>query len=413
MPINVREVNGYFEDTHSDNSDNSLISNPDNKCQFWIKPQYDLSHKKHHLEIFSSEDVKINSEKNIYIQTQKSNASINAPQIDLDASQLVNLTTPKSIISSMVVENDIDKSILSVSSEKALSINVPNSTIDINSSAGVKINSAASTYIDSEKITLTNTVATGAQNKSSPNIYLNGSSSTSEIDLSADKIFIDSSSINIKDTDYLKFGNDSLETLLSGINTNILSLETDLENGAITVGNATHATKDSDGNVIKDIYAKIESLTNGDIKVQKSTWSDDAGAVNSLNIYRDANGVLRIGDIIIPQKRLLWRSTKSDGATHGNAETIVLNEQLKSGDIVEVDYQYRNHRYLIKCRVGRSIRIQGVYFWGSTSEIYDIYLDVGTSETTVPKEWVYELGAAAANKNGVQSHFYAIYKIIE
>lgn len=62
-----------------------------------------------------------------------------------------------------------------------------------------------------------------------------------------------------------------------------------------------------------------------------ATTSSNSNKINNLEITKDENGVLKIGDVIIPQKKLLWSGDVTAGA-------IVLSEDLKVGDILEIEY---------------------------------------------------------------------------
>lgn len=81
-----------------------------------------------------------------------------------------------------------------------------------------------------------------------------------------------------------------------------------------------------------ELSETVTQLENGDIIPAKS---NDSKLINSLEIKRDENGVLKIGDTIIPQKKLLWSGdlTIETGETD---QTIPLSESLTNGDIIEI-----------------------------------------------------------------------------
>ncbi len=75
---------------------------------------------------------------------------------------------------------------------------------------------------------------------------------------------------------------------------------------------------------IDEIY---EGLENGTIIPAKS---NDSKSINSLEIKRDENGVLKIGDTIIPQKKLLW-SGSINCTAESSSTAFSLNETATSG----------------------------------------------------------------------------------
>ena len=61
----------------------------------------------------------------------------------------------------------------------------------------------------------------------------------------------------------------------------------------------------------------------------------------SIPFRLDENGVLKYGDIIIPQEKLLWEGRSISAGDY--EETINFNEEIKNGDILEVCYQYATY----------------------------------------------------------------------
>ena len=89
--------------------------------------------------------------------------------------------------------------------------------------------------------------------------------------------------------------------------------------------------------IISEVNKVVES-----VKYTANMTVDNSNKVNNLEIKRDANGVLKIGDIIIPQKKVLW-----SGNTEINQDTTIqLSENLSSGDIVEIILEEGNQQML-------------------------------------------------------------------
>ena len=104
---------------------------------------------------------------------------------------------------------------------------------------------------------------------------------------------------------------------------------------------AANAHYDSDGNPIKTTYAKKADLTSGAITVKNAT---NATQVNNLEITKDANGILKIGDIIIPQKTLLYSGSKAVSSTATQICNVPTNatavEIYTEKGVFKVPYNY-------------------------------------------------------------------------
>lgn len=62
----------------------------------------------------------------------------------------------------------------------------------------------------------------------------------------------------------------------------------------------------------------------------------NAKSVNTLEIKRDENGVLKIGDTIIPQKKLIWSGEVEWDSTSATDITITLDEAIESNEKIEI-----------------------------------------------------------------------------
>lgn len=78
--------------------------------------------------------------------------------------------------------------------------------------------------------------------------------------------------------------------------------------------------------IISEVNKVVES-----VKYTKDVKVNNSSKVNDLEIKQDENGILKIGDIIIPQKQLLW--------TGQTTSTLNLSQYgLNVGDIIEIEY---------------------------------------------------------------------------
>lgn len=74
-------------------------------------------------------------------------------------------------------------------------------------------------------------------------------------------------------------------------------------------------------NTLLDYYKKTDTVTN-------------AAKVNNLEIIKDANGILKIGNIIIPQKKLLWSGSVAVGK---DTQTIFQSSESLLNKTLEVE----------------------------------------------------------------------------
>lgn len=88
----------------------------------------------------------------------------------------------------------------------------------------------------------------------------------------------------------------------------------------------------SSAGVISSVLKKVEKITtlksvvSGDIPVVKATNANNANKINELEIKKDENGILKIGDIIIPQKKLVWiNSSGLSTSTNGYVDIEIEN----------------------------------------------------------------------------------------
>ena len=92
------------------------------------------------------------------------------------------------------------------------------------------------------------------------------------------------------------------------------------------VNKVVESVKYIDESFIKNV--KVNNAAQAD----NATTSSNSNKVNNLEITKDENGVLKIGDVIIPQKKLLW----SGDITAQNS--IVLQEELNINDVLLIEW---------------------------------------------------------------------------
>lgn len=125
-------------------------------------------------------------------------------------------------------------------------------------------------------------------------------------------------------------------------------------------------TVDDIEQAITELEEKIEDMTDG------TTAVENAKNVNNLEIKRDENGVLKIGNTIIPQKKVLWTGEAYKSAVGDNVE-LELNDTIAAGDTIEIICGYNLtgdvdtidfdiHRYKLKAEefTSRTVSINGI-----------------------------------------------------
>ena len=86
------------------------------------------------------------------------------------------------------------------------------------------------------------------------------------------------------------------------------------------------------------VISEVSKLVQA-IKYIEDRTVANARKINNLEMMYDDNGVLKIGNIIIPQKKLLW-----EGDVTSDGGDIILNEALKLGDTIEVWWEFSINR---------------------------------------------------------------------
>ena len=166
----------------------------------------------------------------------------------------------------------------------------------------------------------------------------------------------------------------------------------------------------------------VDNLTSGKTVVENATNADNAKKINDIAITKDANGVLKVGDIIIPQYKKLYSSTMAP-TKHNDFgfyiytlnDTIDLEGKKLRIVFTENDYgvfEFRGtlpevsknrHRYLLQSLTSTSAGDCFSYFefWLEAKNILGIY-----SSYLSPEGVWYQL-------NAIPCGSIEIYEIIE
>ena len=112
------------------------------------------------------------------------------------------------------------------------------------------------------------------------------------------------------------------------------------------------------------------------IKYTSEMTVENSKKVNNLEIKKDENGVLRIGDIIIPQKKLLWQDSVN---VAGNSDTRILSDtSIVNGRLIEVVFKDSNITYSKKFAISQPQSTTPLLQWETNFEfMYDIKVGDG------------------------------------
>lgn len=164
--------------------------------------------------------------------------------------------------------------------------------------------------------------------------------------------------------------------------------------------------------IISDVNKVVESIKyTKDLKVNSAMNSDK---INDIEIIQDENGVLKVGDIIIPQKKLLWSGSEATPSV-GTLQIELNNINVGDNLILEIQTEFGNYQFNI--HISRIIDV-GVSFdlYGNACELVHITQpdidDYAFINTTMVNNILY----LKKMKIGISLYDYVllnIYKVVE
>lgn len=190
--------------------------------------------------------------------------------------------------------------------------------------------------------------------------------------------------------------------------------------------------------IISEVNKVVES-----VKYVEDLTVQNSKKINNLEISRDSNGVLKIGDTIIPQKKLLWSGDVDIKPTSSSnpyeVTSIATLTDLQRGDLLEIYIKLDSHNSTCYVKQYISIPSSGGVAYSRISSLHDAsYTDLDSyypSITSVSLElsYVEDTGSTtisgrtecvrvgknlfsdsdAFSKDGVSGYVTAIYKVIE
>ena len=137
--------------------------------------------------------------------------------------------------------------------------------------------------------------------------------------------------------DLTKLDTDNKETVVNAINEVNKNADTNAEdinkfkNGTIELPSAKNVSGTINGKKISDIF-EDDGITVSQARNSKQ--------VNGIEITKDENGVLKVGNVIIPQEIELW---SGEYIPAENSDFQNLTSTLQCGDIIRVEYRFKNN----------------------------------------------------------------------
>lgn len=104
-------------------------------------------------------------------------------------------------------------------------------------------------------------------------------------------------------------------------------------------------TDDSTADDFNALAEKVNGLISGSVTAAyaaEAAHAANAAKVNDIEITRDSNGVLKIGDTIIPQKKVLWEGELTQSISNNEGATVsiyvpITAEQFKN-KVIEIEF---------------------------------------------------------------------------
>lgn len=184
-----------------------------------------------------------------------------------------------------------------------------------------------------------------------------------------------------------------------------------------TINNVANVTTNINGNAISSIFESNGTTVKNATNSINSNNAENARKINNIEIKQDENGVLKYGDIIISQKKLLFNS--SSGVTHTNSIPETLDKTSKLEIVYSPDGDPK-HKTTATC-----VLPAGNDTEAEINVRYDYEKTGGTNsyEYIIWKIYVYSKSASARQMAGIEvvhssstytsAKIYQIYQIID
>ena len=119
--------------------------------------------------------------------------------------------------------------------------------------------------------------------------------------------------------------------------------------------------------IISDVNKVVENIKyTKDLKVNSAMNSDK---INDIEIIQDENGVLKVGDIIIPQKKLLWSGSEATPSV-GTLQIELNNINVGDNLILEIQTEFGN--YQLNIHISRLMDVGASGLYGNACELVHI-----------------------------------------
>lgn len=154
--------------------------------------------------------------------------------------------------------------------------------------------------------------------------------------------------------------------------------------------------------IIPYLVQDIEKLKSGEIK------SGNSKKVNDLEIKKDENGVLRVGDTIIPQKKLLWSGEQSTG--QNTYTDIALSGSITNNRPLEIVYSlasYKNIRFRARVYEMANSQVHNAYSMKYGNTVNLTIHDIRTTRPNNSTVRVFPMNYLSIDQTSISNSGYA------
>lgn len=89
--------------------------------------------------------------------------------------------------------------------------------------------------------------------------------------------------------------------------------------------------------IISDVNKLVESIKYINENFIKNVKVNDSSKINNIEIIKDENGTLKVGDNIIPQKKLIWEGALTNSGSDDYVSLILPEDAINLGDTLFIE----------------------------------------------------------------------------
>ena len=285
-----------------------------------------ISASEHGFEPDDTETVldKMNIDTEMYFLEDSTGKFFEVSQVETDTNNMVTLYTDDNTLSGFVVIRTNDKAYALASA-----------TIDATQVAGLAKVATSAKYTD----LIDRLTPTGPDTRIAAN-------AANIAALTSDTEYVDYPFVHNADFATNATNADYATNLLGSGTIQNQPISSIFETGSSYVKNATNATNVTttiNGNAITNIFEEdgvtVKNATNAVNATNASTATnaDNATKINNLELKQDTNGILKIEDSIIAQKKLIWEGTLTNTGSNDYVTLTLSEGTINLGDTLFIE----------------------------------------------------------------------------